>query len=219
MPSETRVSMVEMPWRGTTHGGLVERPRRPRHHRGGQRDHQPLPAGKAQIGRHRERDRRVTQGHEQQGRHEETPAQRTDPFVNRVGIVGGALGTTGVLSRELGGIARGGDLGDEPLHRHVDREGGGGPLGGVVDAGLDPLQLVEALFDACRTGAAGHAADQQGHLRRLPKVRTGGRRHRSTLSEHVMTHRLAGSRPQAKFAVVADQGASRTRPNAWRLSM
>ena len=203
----------------TTHGGLIEGPCGPCHHGGGQGDHQPLPAGEAQIGRHRERDRRVTQGHEQQGRHEEASAQRTDPFVNSVSIVGRALGTTRVLSRELGRVARGGDLGDEPLHRHIDREGGRGTLGGVVDASLDPVHLVEALFNACRTGAAGHAADEQGHLRRLPKVRTGGRRHRSNLSEHVMTHRLAGSRPQAKFAVVADQGASRTRPNDWRLSM
>ena len=49
-----------------THRRPVEGPRRPGHHRCRQGQHQPLPAGEPQVGRHGEGDRHVAQGHEEQ---------------------------------------------------------------------------------------------------------------------------------------------------------
>ena len=189
MPNETSVSMVDRPVPGGAHGGPVERPRRPRHHRGGQGHHQPLPAREAQVGRHREGDRRVAQRHEEQGGHEQPAAQRPDPDIDLLSTVLGP-----VLRRKLGGVAGGGDLLDEPLHADVGRQHGRGALGGVVDTCLDPVERVEPLFDPGRARAAGHAADEERHLRGLRRHRGVDRDgHRTGLSEHAMAHRLAGA--------------------------
>jgi hypothetical protein len=59
--------------------------------------------------------------------------------------------------RDLGGVARGGYLLDEPLDRDVGGQHGRGALGGVIDPRLDPLEQVEPALDPGGAGAAGHA--------------------------------------------------------------
>ena len=61
--------------------------------------------------------------------------------------------------RELGRVADRLDLGDEVLDRDPIGNGHARLLGGVVDAGVDAVELVEALRDAGGARGAGHPAD------------------------------------------------------------
>ncbi len=143
---------------GVGPGGPVERPGRIGDDRGGQGQGQPLPVVELQRGHHRHRDHR--HGEHQRG---EQPLTQRGQFVRRLGLLLALLDGRGLGQR--GGVAGGLDGGDQIGDLDAVLEGDLRLLGGVVDAGGDPVHPVELLLDAGRARGARHSADREFHLR------------------------------------------------------
>ncbi len=118
--------------------GTVERQPAPHHDRGGEDERQPLPVLELQRRNHRHRD----DGHGQHGRDEQAVAERPGG-VGRLGLVR-VLGRGG----QRGRVAGRRDGGEQVVGRHGLGERDARLLGGVVDARLDAVELVELALDA-----------------------------------------------------------------------
>ena len=181
-------------------GGAVERPAGPQHDRPGEGEGEPLPVGELQRVDHRQQQHRDAED----GGADEPVAQGPD-----LRVVGGGsvIGGGGRRRRSWDGcrVADGFDLGDEVVDAGVVGDGDGGLFGGVVDAGLDAVELVEPLGDAGGARGAGHAADVEGDG--AGRRAGGGGGHRSQCS-------MSAAPVTAPWSNVNE--AVRTVPSCWK---
>ena len=127
-------------------GCAVEAESAPEHHGQGERQADPLPGRELQCRRHGQHDDRQTEHH----RPDETTSQLRLTVDDR--FAGG---------RRPGLVSGAGDDVDEVVLAHLGR-GQDVRLGrGVVDGGLDPVDLVELLGDPGSAGGATHTGDVQ----------------------------------------------------------
>ena len=135
--------------------GAVERPGSPDDDRRRQGERQPLPAVRLQRRHHRQQHDR----HAEQGRDQQALAQRVE-----LGVALVLLGRGRLVGRHRGGVPGRGDGRQQLVGRDRGRVGHERPLGGVVDAGGDALELVELALDPVGARSAGHAGDVELHV-------------------------------------------------------
>ena len=182
MPSDTSVSIEEVPclaffsaarWNGHAHHRATG---------AAQADEQPLPAREPQRRHQGQHQRQVGQRDEEDQRHDQPAAQvggvpvgRVVPFARLdswpASVRRGVLGVA--VTRRAGGVPGPLHRGDQLRHRHRGRRGDPGGRGRVVHRRADLVQLVELLLDPHRARRAGHPLDRQA---RPPGCAAGPRR-------------------------------------------
>ncbi len=135
--------------------GPMERPRRPRHHRRGQRQRNPLPIGELQRRNHRQHDHR----HRQHGSTDQAIPQRPRRII--VAVRRGRRFPRRLRLRQSRRVTGGLHLSHELVRLHAIGVDDLGLFRGVVHRGGDPVELVELAFDPVRARRARHATNRQ----------------------------------------------------------
>src|ERR1700742_271781 len=181
----------------------MEGPRGPGGDGGGQRHHQPLPAGEPGPREDRQDDAQVGQRDEEDQGQDQPALQAADGGGFGVGVGCGGGGRGG-----FGGVA--GCL--DGFHQVVDGQlrgcGDVSPFGSQNYRGRYPVDFAQPLLHAGGAGGAGHSADDQLELGRLEVGGGGGGHKRQGTTRAV--DQLGRVADCAASSVLADPGSTRT---------